>query len=165
MTLTQGRVKELLLYNSEHGTFVWKGSRKGVPNKKGLNAGYVHSTKNHFICIAGVKYRAHRLAWLYMTGKWPKNEIDHVNLNRLDNRWKNLREATHSQNNANTAKRANHSGRFKGAYFHKLTGKWRSQIKKDGRLYYLGLFDAEEQAHIAYSKKAQELFGEFARAA
>lgn len=106
-------------------------------------------------------YAAHRVAWLLMTGEWPPLQIDHINLNKSDNRWENLRLATPTQNNANQRGKGNFP---KGVTRHR-TGRLQAQIKKAGRNYYLGLFDTPDAAHAAYCEAAAKLFGEFARTA
>lgn len=89
----------------------------------------------------------HRAAWLLMTGAWPALEIDHDDRNRANNRWKNLREATHAQNRQNLSRRGKH-GRLRGALpYHR---KWKSMIRVGGVTQYLGLFTTEEEAHAAY---------------
>jgi hypothetical protein len=100
--LTAERLRELLDYDPETGRFIW---RKDHPTAKHIKAGSVAGTKNGrgywVIGVAGAKYVAHRLAWLYVTGEWPAHLVDHENGDRLDNRFANLREATDSQNNFN----------------------------------------------------------------
>lgn len=113
------------------------------------------------VSIKRKQYRVHRLAWLYMTGKWPTADMDHVNGVRHDNRWCNLRAATRSQNLANSKKR---TAGLKGVHWHKRAGKWCAQIRHNYITRYLGLFECSEEAHAAYMAKARELHGEFARA-
>lgn len=156
--LTADSVRKLLDYNPDTGVFMWKipcgGRGFGSPITT-VSAG------SYSIKINGVNYRAHRLAWLYMTGKWPDLQVDHRNCDPFDNRWKNLREATPADNSANTRVR-----RFglKGAYRHGKNG-WCSTIRRHGVTYCLGTYKTEEEAHAAYVRKAIELCGEFARAA
>lgn len=87
-------------------------------------------------------------------------QVDHINCNVLDNRKKNLRIATHQQNQFNRPARGA-SGR-KGVTWHKGANKWMAQIEKNGKPYYLGLFTDIEMAAQAYNQTAIELFGEFA---
>lgn len=90
-------------------------------------------------------------------------DTDHINGNKLDNRRKNLRIVTRSQNMANLRPtRANKSG-LKGASFHKETKKWVARIGWKGRTLYIGLYETPQEAHEAYCKKATELYGEYAR--
>jgi len=117
------------------------------------------------IRIDGHIYRAHRLAFLYMTGKWPSVWLDHEDVNRSNNRWANLRKTTPSFNIANSPRgRGNKSG-LKGAYWHKREQKWRAQIGVNRRTIHLGRFDTAEDAHAAYFAAATIHFGKFARAA
>lgn len=104
---------------------------------------------------------AHRLAFLYMTRRWPK-EVDHRDLDRSNNQWSNLREAkSHSANLANQ--------RGKGPYPKGVcktpAGRFAARLMNMGKNHYLGTFDNPEEAHAAYAAKAQELHGEFARTA
>jgi hypothetical protein len=89
----------------------------------------------------------HRAAWLLRTGRWPEFEIDHEDGDRANNRWRNLRGATKAQNQQNRSP-ANRLGRLIGCtpYFQ----KWKAQLRVDGVVHYLGLFDTEKQAHEAY---------------
>lgn len=91
--------------------------------------------------------------------------MDHINLDKRDNRIANLRLATPAQNNFNHPAKSGCSSRLKGVCWNKDSKKWQAGIKVAGKSYYLGLYDTEESAHAAYIAKAQELFGEFARAA
>ena len=99
--MTQEELHQLLDYNPETGEFFWK----SCPAKKikfGQKAGSI--CKIHGYVLIGIKkkqYRAHRLAWLYVHGKWPYPEIDHINRVKTDNRIANLREADRSMNNLN----------------------------------------------------------------
>ena len=88
--------------------------------------------------------------------------IDHINGNGLDNRRSNLRIATCSQNNYNRTKSSGTSSRFRGVYFDRDKSKWAAQIKKYGKVTYLGSYGSEKLAAAARRKKEFELFGEFA---
>lgn len=115
--------------------------------------------------VDGRAYKAHRLAWFYMTGEWPVDLIDHKDRDGLNNRWTNLRPADSSKNQQNNKRRADNASGFKGVYFHQECKKWRAIIKANGRRIHLGLFNSPEIAHEAYVSAAQKYFGEFARAA
>lgn len=161
--LTAQRAREILSYNAATGKFTWKISiRKALP-VPGSNAGYIDKNGYKFIRADGILYCAHRLAWFYMTGEWPKRDIDHKNGIPGDDRWENLRQATESQNIANGRLRRNNTSGYKGVSKDTKThGKWRAQIKKDGKFVALGSFFTPEEAHAAYVKAALQLFGEFA---
>lgn len=108
---------------------------------------------------------AHRLAWRLMTGKWPDHDVDHRDLDRANNRWKNLREATQSQNSANAPLTRRNTSGFKGVSFEKRRNLFQAYIGVAGRQINLGYFKTAEDAHEAYKRAAVEHFGEFARAA
>lgn len=160
--ITIERLREQLSYDPEAGLFRWLVSRKRGNVVAGKIAGCFNSKGAIRIGIDGKSYLAHRLAWFYMTRVWPSDQIDHRNLKPADNRWSNLRQATPSQNQANTRR---HRPGLKGATLHKRTGKYQAQIKRDGFHVYLGLFDTELAAHQAYARAAETTFGEFARIA
>jgi len=97
------------------------------------------------IGIGGRTHYAHRLAFLYMLGELPPNQVDHINRNRTDNRWVNLRAATHSDNCRNHTPGANSSG-VTGVYFFKRTGGWMVAIGVNGVNKHLGYFKKKEDA-------------------
>jgi len=106
-------------------------------------------------------YYAHRLAWLYVHGKWPPAEIDHKDCDPANNRISNLRLATHAQNAANAHLRRTSTSGLKGAYRHQK--KWLAQITYNGRRIYLGVFDTDKEAHAAYVAASKDLHGSFTR--
>lgn len=108
-------------------------------------------------------YRVHCIIWLWMTGVEPTKEIDHEDLVGSNNRWDNLREATHSQNMSNTGISRRNTTGFKGVFWYKAYGKWAAQIWRNKKAYFLGYYDTPEEASAAYEAKAKELSGEFAR--
>lgn len=142
-------ISGLLTWRRNVGHVVQAGDIAGSFDKKG----YVQ------VGFQGKTYRGHRLAWFLKTGVWPACHIDHKNLIKSDNRWENLRQATNSQNAANTRALG---GLPKGVTRHK--GKYQAQIQANGRNHYLGLFASPADAHGAYMAAAKVHFGEFARA-
>lgn len=116
------------------------------------------------IGVKGRRYLAHRLAWYYVHGVWPVDDIDHKDCDPSNNRIDNLRLADQTQNNGNTGLyRTNKSG-FKGVHFSRHAKQWRASIQFRGKMKNLGYFDTPEEAHKTYMAAATELFGEFARA-
>lgn len=160
--LTAQRLRELLIYDPRTGVFRWLVSTSNRV-KVGAVAG---NTDNHYgyrlIGVDGRLYRGGRLAWLYMTGEWPPDRVDHKNRNRLDDRWDNLRPCSHGQNIVNSGLWKHNKSGFKGVYLNRHTGRWRAKIQKDGKTIHLGSHDTPEEAHAAYQKEARRLFGEFA---
>jgi hypothetical protein len=168
MMLTQAYLKSVLNYDPETGIFTWAErpvthQRMKIWNKR--FAGKIAGGKNKKgyieIGLLGRLFKAHRLAWLYMTGEWPKGQGDHENRNRSDNRWGNLRDATHGQNRANS--RPNSGRSLKGAYESKKG--WDAAITTGGKRKHLGTFDCPAAAHFAYVVAADKCHGKFARAA
>jgi hypothetical protein len=158
--LTHAELLSLVRYEPETGHFASIAPRGGIRTGKPL--GNVDVTTGYRrLCIRRRRYFAHRLAFFYMTGRWPVFYIDHKNQFTDDNRWENLREATSSQNQANRRKPG--SG-LKGASWNRFRNKWKSSIKIKNRNHFLGHFLDEQSAHEAYVRAATECFGEFARA-
>lgn len=162
--ITVERLREVLAYNPATGIFT-RTIATAHRIKVGGNAGSQDKNGYLRIGIDSRSYYAHRLAWLYMTGVWPKSEIDHINGNPSDNRMKNLREATRYENNRNTKRRWHNAAGFKGIHWNHNSQRWCAQIKENGKTKYLGLFATPEEAHAAYMAAARRLHGKFARAA
>jgi hypothetical protein len=162
-SLTAARLREMLEYDPETGVFRWL-IDPSPRIKAGAVAGHAHRISGYRIIVVLTRhYYAHRLAYLYMTGDWPDDLLDHANCNPSDNRWVNLRDASRSQNNAN---RFATNGGMKGAYFSPTRlgkRKWKAAIRFDGKTRHLGWFDTEADAHSAYSVAARQRFGSFAR--
>ena len=109
-------------------------------------AGTVTSKGHREIKVKGKEYKAHRLIWLYANGKFPDDQIDHINGDPSDNRIENLRDVTHQENQKNQKKpRTNTSGHV-GVYWHKGAEKWLARIIVDGVSNHLGLFNVLEDA-------------------
>jgi hypothetical protein len=107
-------------------------------------------------------YLAHRLAWFYVNGCWPRMGLDHVNLDGLDNRLSNLREATKAENQRNTRPpRTNKSG-VKGVFWRRDLQKWRAAITINGKSIHLGVFVEKRDAAESYRAAALTHFGPFA---
>jgi hypothetical protein len=157
--LCADRLRQLLDYNADTGIFRWKASRGRA--RAGSVAGYLDSRGYRRIKVDGRHY-AHRLAYLWLHGVWPPDQIDHINIIPAENRAENLRPCNQSQNQANKRCGRDSISGLKGAYRH--YHKWKSWITKDGRRIHLGTFATAEEAHAAYCAKGKELFGEFFRA-
>lgn len=113
----------------------------------------------------GKDHKAHRIAWLMMTGEWPTTGIDHIDTDRSNNRWANLRAADQVQNSANASRSKRNTTGFKGVSWDKSRGRYVAHICHQRRQKWLGHFDDPAEAHAAYVAAAKRLFGEFARAA
>jgi len=148
-----------LIYNPETGLFFWR-NPIGRKMKAGDIAGW-KSDRYMRITIHGKKYISHRLAFLYMEGRWPEKELDHINVDGFDNRWCNIREATGCQNQLNRGPQKNNTSGAKGVY--KRRNRWMASITVNSKRHYLGLFDTVEKAQEAYKKAALGLCGQFAK--
>lgn len=164
MTLTLARLRELLEYEPEMGVFRWKVT-KCWRSPAGSEAGTINNHGRRAIMVDQKLYTAHRLAWFYIHGEWPEQEIDHINCDPADNRLCNLRLATSSQNKCNSRRPINNKSGFKGVYYNRRLGRFGAQIAINKKHKWLGLFDTAEAAHAAYCQAASNLHGEFARVA
>lgn len=117
--------------------------------------------KGHIqIGIDGRAHGAHRLAWLYVYGEIPKNEIDHINGIRDDNRIVNLRNATHHQNCWNSAVTKSSSG-LRCVFWNKKMKVWNASTSFKCKRYYLGSFATKQEAYASYIIFCKENYGEF----
>jgi hypothetical protein len=161
--VSYARVRELFDYQPKTGKLIWlvaHGRWKRIP--AGTAAGTL-TTANHLVVrIDGDNYLCHRVIWLWVTGKWPANEIDHRDLNGSNNKWSNLRTATHAQNNQNKKVQKNSRTKFKGVQ-KIISGRWRAYISIGRKFRHIGMFDTPQEARRAYLKAAKRLYGDFAR--
>lgn len=165
--LTHERLIDVLNYNPQSGSFVWK-KRTSNRVKVGDVAGRSHVMGYRQLGIDGETFWEHRLAMFYMNREWPLDDVDHINGNPSDNRFENLRCATHQQNIHNASGWENATSTFKGVSWcadGKRRKRWLAQIKHNGKWHYLGRYYTEEEASQAYNTAATELFGEFAKKA
>ena len=151
MELTQKHLKSILNYDKNTGIFTW------IKARGRINIGDVAGSKHSagylriYISILSVPklYFSHRLAWLHQYGEWPKEQIDHINHNRADNRIENLREASYCQNTRNKSKDKRNTSGITGVGWNKQVKKWYSQIKVKGKQIHLGLFTDKNEAICA----------------
>ena len=158
--LNKDQMKKVLDYDPETGIFRWKISRGGM--RKGAVSGSLNNRGYLSIMVNGKNYQAHRLAWLYVHGEFPKQNTDHINRKKIDNRIINLRMCSNSQNQANCLKRSDNTSGYKGVSWCKYNNKWNAYIRFNSKRSNLGYFSDKLKAAIAYNEKAVELFGEFA---
>lgn len=148
-TPSKERLKELLHYDPGTGDFT-RLVRTSNSVKIGDIAGGLDADGYRYIRVEGKKYRAHRLAWLWMTGAWPIDQLDHRNGVRDDNRWDNLRESSQVENMQNIAMPNTNTSGFMGVCWSRKAGKWGATIRIAGRSKYLGLYATPDAAHAAY---------------
>lgn len=154
-------LKLLFSYDPDTGAIHWIAKGKGMIKKKAagtlLHSGYLG------ICVGSKRWQAHRIAWALHNGQWPKDQIDHINGIKTDNRICNLREATNSQNGKNLGlSKVNKSG-IKGVSFEAYTNKWKATIRVDGKSISIGRFNSIDDALIARQLAEKHYFKEWNR--
>jgi len=148
-SITQERLKSLLTYDPDTGEFRWRKTNKV--------AGTLHAAGYWRVHIDRKPYLAHRLAWMYVHGAFPTNNIDHINHSRNDNRLKNLRLVTPSENQHNRKRTTQSSSGFLGVSWFAPKKKWRAYIKANGKRYHLGWFSDVNSA-VQARKAAERLY-------
>jgi len=159
--LTLERVRSLLAYDPKTGAFSWRVNVVNV--KAGSPAGSKTALKYLLVRIDKCQIYAHRLAWFYVYGVWPEQQVDHINGVRDDNSIGNLRLASQSQNSCNGVLRSTNTSGYRGVSWNKEKKKWVARIVKDKKQHVLGYFASKEEAYYAYLKAARELHGEFSQ--
>lgn len=162
------KIKSAVNYDPHTGNFTWM-TRSDVG--KIWNSRYAGKTAFSTVLSNGYlsgsinkkTLLAHRVAWAIYYGYFPACDIDHINMDKKDNRIENLRLSTRSQNMFNRGKQLNNTSGYKGVSLHKPTGKWDARICVEKEKIYIGLFDTPELAHKAYCKMANKLHKEFSR--
>lgn len=163
--LTPEIAREFMVYDPSTGVFTWcPRDRKWFKSDRdwkawnvrysGRQAGSVKPSGYIDVAILDKTYRAHRLAWLLMTGSWPDNEIDHINHDNSDNRFANLRDVPHADNMRNMTVRADSTSGATGVHWSKKYGKWQAYIKVNRRVRHLGSFS--EKLDAVAARKAAE---------
>lgn len=154
-TLTHSKLLQLVVYDPDTGLFF----RRKSGELMGWDSGYYLRAY-----VAGKKYYLHRLAWFYVTGSWPELEIDHINGDKFDNRFANLREATRSQNRYNTRVRRDSKSGFKGVEYISRLNNYRAVICIAGVRHRLGHYETAEEAAEVYREFAKHWQKEYAHA-
>lgn len=156
--VTRERLLELLHYEPQTGVFTWRVDRTPTVKAGDVAGTSKNSSGHHVILIDWRPYRAHRLVWLYVHGRWPNGPIDHINGVRNDNRLVNLRDVTAKINTENQRRaRSDNQCGYMGVRWHR-NGAWQARIGLGGgRQKHLGLFDTPEEAHAAYVAAKRQL--------
>lgn len=159
--LTQDVLKQYVIYDPATGYFLSTGVK--YSNKiKGERVGTLHKTKGYeYVNIKGKSFRAQRLAFLYMTGEWPKNQVDHINRIKSDNKWANLRDVDSKTNCWNRPLYKTSTSGFTGVAWNKQYNKWQVLCRSNGRQEYLGLYEnlaeAGQVAATWYAKNREQV--------
>lgn len=166
--ITQVRLKEKIEYNPITGIFLrkqrpistFKTNYEFTKHMESINRKKCGWIQNGYlyIYIDNKSYLGHRLAWLYIHGEFPQNEIDHLNHNRSDNKISNLREATHQENCKNRSLAINNKSRVIGVHFSEEGEKWIAYITNDYKNIKLGHFKDFFEA-ICARKSAEKKYG------
>jgi hypothetical protein len=154
--ITQTELKEILNYDPDTGIFTWINPVK----KTMINcvAGSLTVQGYKVITIKRKNYAAHRLAWLYMNGKFPNKFIDHINTIKSDNKLSNLRDVSRIENGQNQIKaHKNNKSGLLGVTWYANTSSWVAKIKNNNKLIHLGYFKNPELAHQVYLKAKREI--------
>ncbi|CAB4154984.1 HNH nuclease [uncultured Caudovirales phage] len=149
---TLDELNEHLEYRPNEGAFYWRINNQHPKARKGMRAGRVNALGRAQIGIARKQVFVHKLVWLFETGVWPTEMIDHINGDPLDNHFKNLRLSNHKLNGQNQKayRPKNKSTQLLGASWHKGKNRFISAIKIDGVRKHLGYFSTAEEAHTTY---------------
>lgn len=157
--ITQSELKEILHYDPETGIFTWLKAKKSVI---GCRAGFYSNLGYRQIRIKGKYFYEQRLAFVYMENYTIfKKEVDHINRNKGDNRWINLRLVTRNQNLANANIRFDNTSGIKGVNRYLKDNRWQARIGVNGKRIHLGYFDNKEEAAAAYQQAAIRYYGKY----
>lgn len=158
-------LRKVLEYDQDTGLFTWIKndikSNQWHSRFEGRVAGHRDAAGYVIINFESKSYKAHRIAWYFMTGGWPDKQIDHIDRIKDNNKWKNLRLASNQENQFNTIHQKNSITGVRGVGLNRITGRWYSRITHNGKTYWLGYCYSQEEAVERYEKKAKELFGNF----
>ena len=157
---TQAWLKARIHYDEDTGVF----TRLGVQGRLNKEAALTPTSNGYFtVCVEGSNFKAHRLAFLYVTGMWPVEGVDHKNGDKRDTRFSNLRLATSSENNHNRSINTNSKTGVKGVHFSNRRGKFVAQVRKKGSKGFNKEFDTLEEAREAIKIERERLHGLFAK--
>lgn len=150
--LTQARLKELFNYDPETGMFT-RLTNSHRTDRVGKSAGS-RSGNYHHISINKVYYQSHNLAWLYVHGRWPKCQIDHIDRNGLNNRIDNLREVSCAENQHNLGMNVRNKSGVSGVSWCSRTSTWVAQISANKKTTFLGRYkDFDEAVQVRAQAK------------
>lgn len=148
--LDANTLRRLLSYDPQSGEFHRVARNKAV--KLGMRAGCRNVLGYWQIRVEGPIYLAHRLAWLYVHGEWPSDQIDHIDGDRCNNRISNLRQCSNKENGQNKKSYKGSTSKYVGVNWSSAHNQWMASITIDGKKNYLGVFESEEKAALEYSK-------------
>ena len=156
-------LKEHFEYVPETGKLLWKKVNSNAV-KVGQEAG--HLSQGYIrTYVKGKQVMVHKIIWALTYNEWPDGDIDHINMNRADNRLSNLRKVTRSENFYNRTKYKNNTTGYKGVTAHTVKNgtKFVARIRYDNKQKYIGIYNSPEEAKAAYDEAAKLYHGEYAR--
>lgn len=156
--ITQKYLKEKVEYNSLTGNFVWINATKSNINLNGTKAGSVNGNGYLQVTISGKIYQNHRLAFLYMTGSMPNEQVDHIDHQKTNNVWSNLRLASRKENSQNRPLQVNSKCSCFGIRYIKSTNKYAARIGVNKKEIFLGSYNLYEDA-VSARRNAEKLYG------
>lgn len=154
-SLTADRLREVLSYDPDTGNFRWRVNTR--TRAAGATAGHLAVDGYIHVSIDTRLYKAHRLAWLYVHGVWPVDQLDHINGARAENQIANLREATCAENLQNRPRQRNNTSGWVGVSWRPKERKWQASITVNKVFRYLGCFDSASEAGAAYLEAKAQL--------
>ena len=167
------RLKELLTYDPIEGVFTWRVTNSNR-SPAGSKAGSLRKRGDIGIRLDGVEYKAHRLAWLYVKGEWPVDQVDHEDLDPTNNHWGNLRLADNAQNNTNRRAQSNNKFGIKNVSYYPTSSRNPNRLQRrpyvawtcvgGSRRKYVGSYETAEEAHAAAIEAGEKQYGQFYRA-
>lgn len=167
-------LRQLLDYDPETGVFTWRErtpemfedgghSREHIcarwnalyAGKQAIHTPHIKGYRSGHVNRKGVL--AHRAAYAMMTGHWPPDQIDHINGDKTDNRWANLRAVSNTENHRNMPRRSDNTSGDNGVYWYTRLRKWEARVGANGRSHFLGYFSSKEDAIAARARADLEL--------
>ena len=156
-------------YDPETGVLTWKerpsehfkndgAHRRFTSSRAGRPAGSLNRTGYLGVGLDATTHQAHRIAWAIYYGAWPEQQLDHINLIRIDNRIANLRDVSQATNRLRQVRRSNNLSGHTGVFLNSKSGKWRAYIRVNGKGHHLGMF-ADISDAVAARKAASLRFG------
>ena len=152
--ITQKELRQILHYDAKRGVWRWR-VRPAQHVQLGSIAGTLNSKGYRYIVINGKQYKSSRLAWFYICGYFPENQVDHRNRNPSDDRWENLREVSPQCNQRNCKLSSQNTSGVKGVCWHKRAEKWHAQIAVNSKNKHLGYHDDFTEA-VAHRLAAEQ---------
>ncbi len=143
--------------NAEHICRRWNGKYAGKEAFTANDRGYKQGS------VFGLNFRAHQVIWAMMTGEWNAADIDHIDMNKSNNSWANLRAASRSENKFNVGLRPDNTSGIKGVWYHSQCRKWAAEVYANGKKHSLGVFPTKQDASDVAAEARLRLHGDFAR--